>query len=187
MTYRKGNYYHIYNRGCNKELVFFSDENYQYLISQMEQTIAFYNVRMVAYCLMPNHYHFLMKQISDNPISNWLRYVFNPYTQKVNAEIGRGGTLFEGRAKHILIDKEEYLAHLIRYIHYNPVKAGLVSSPKEWKCSNYLEWIGKRKSLLFDEETLKLVFGDYHEYESFVSAYHISRELEDEIGKYTLE
>jgi hypothetical protein len=126
-----------------------------------------------------------MKQISDNPISNWLRYVFNPYTQKVNAEIGRSGTLFEGRAKHILIDKEEYLAHLIRYIH--PVKAGLVNFPEEWKYSNYLEWIGKRKSLLFDEEILKLVFGDHHEYESFVSAYHISRELEDEIGKYTLE
>jgi len=187
MTYRKGNIYHVYNRGCNRELIFFKNDHYRFLIRKIEENIQFYNIKMIGYCLMPNHYHFLVKQMTDDSVSNMLKYIFNTYTQKVNAEMGRSGTLFEGRAKNILIDKEEYLAHLIRYIHLNPVKAGLVSSPEEWQYSNYLECTGKRKSIMFDEEMLKLVFGNYQEYETFVMQYKASMELEDKVCKYLLD
>ena len=187
MTYTKGNYYHIYNRGCNKEPIFFKEDHYRFLIKLLEENIQFYHIKMLAYCLMPNHYHFLAKQTTDDSISNMLRYVFNTYTQKINAKMERTGTLFEGRAKHILIDKEEYLAHVMRYVHLNPVKAGFVASPEEWKYSNYLECIGKRKSSMFDEETLKLIFGNYQEYETFVMDYKDSLEIENKFNKYLMD
>lgn len=94
---------------------------------------------MVAYCLMPNHYHFLVRQLSDRALSQWVQMLFNGYSQAINQQLNRKGTLFQNRAKHILIDKDEYLVHLVRYIHYNPVEAGLVHSPEEWQFSNYLE------------------------------------------------
>ena len=101
---------------------------------------------------MPNHYHFLLRQDSDIPISTFIQRIFNSYTKAYNKKYERSGTLFEGRFKAIHVDKEGYLLHLCKYIHANPVKALLVEAPEEWEFSNYPEWVGERNGTLIDKD-----------------------------------
>lgn len=149
-VFQTGHYYHVYNRGDRKLPIFFNDENYLYCIKLAKKYSQKYKIAVIAYCLMPNHYHFLLRQDGDTAISRFMGVLFNAYVQAVNKEQERSGTLFEGRFKFVLIDKEEYLIHLCRYIHLNPVKAGLVSQPRDWQYSNYLEWVNKRDGVLID-------------------------------------
>lgn len=137
-VFQKGNFYHIYNRG---EKVFFYEENYHYCISLLNHYTEKYHIDLLAYCLMPNHYHFLVKQEGDYPISKWVGVVFNQYAQRINHQTKQRGPLFESRFKHILIDKENYLLEICRYIHLNPVKAKLVKNPSDWIGSDYVRWI----------------------------------------------
>lgn len=144
-------------------------------------------VRIIVYCFMPNHYHFLVQQTGNRNVSDWIGNLFNGYVQAVNIQQNRSGTLFEGRVKHKLIDKEEYLLQIVRYIHYNPVKAGLVSSPEYWPYSNYSEWIGARKGALFDREFFFTYFKDHEDYRDFVERYGIEKDKIDKIKKYFFE
>jgi putative transposase len=139
-------YVHYYNRGVNKEAIFFSNENYAYLIRLFEKILSYYQVYLVAYCLMPNHYHILLKH--ENPLegSRFLQRTFNSYTQSINKQISRVGTLFQGNVKKRFIEDVGYLSELIFYIHLNPVKRGLCRHPNEWAFSDYREWIGLIKS-----------------------------------------
>jgi len=169
--YQESGIYHIYNRGCNHDNIFFKKENYRYLIKKFEETISLYSIEMIAYCLMPNHYHLLVRQNSERPISKWLQQIFNGYTQAVNKQEGRSGTLFQGRPRHILIDSEEYLLDLIGYIHFNPVKAGLTTRPKDWEFSNCREWYGQRRSKLISEKFIR-EFLSRSEYKDFMQYYN---------------
>lgn len=169
MPYRKkefysGGYYHIYNRGANRERIFFSDENYSYCLRLIGKYSEIFHISVIAYCLMPNHFHLILRQNSEKSISDLMRLVFNAYVQAVNRQIGRTGTLFEGRFKHILIDKDNYILHLCRYIHLNPVKAELVAAPGEWRFSNYNEWVGKRNGKLVDHDFISSYFKNPQEY-----------------------
>ena len=184
--FSKGNSYHVFNRGCNKEKIFFNEGNYIYLTQKIMKTYEKYKVQIISYCLMPNHYHFLVKQDSDIPISEWIRVMFIGYVQAVNIQQNRSGTLFEGRAKHILVDKQNYLIHLSRYIHLNPVKAGLVSTPDDWKYSNFLECTGKRDGFLYDEDFILNNFGSKNEYNTYVNA-SVSNNIEEKLEKYLVD
>lgn len=186
-SFLKGYIYHIYNRGCNKENIFFNEENYLYLLKKIKKTYIKYGARILAYCLMPNHYHFLVRQETERPLSDWIQMLFNGYVQAINKQRGRSGTLFEGTAQHIMVDKDAYLVHLIRYIHYNPVEAHLVSRSEEWKYSNYLEWIGLRNGTLVDREFIRCYFQHPDEYREFMENYAIEKKLADEVQKYFLE
>ena len=136
------NYYHIFNRGINRQKIFLSKENYLYCVRLLKKHSESYLITVIAYCLMPNHYHLLLRQESDISISKYVNVVFSAYVQALNKRLGRKGPLFESRFKHVHVDKDEYILHLCRYIHLNPVKAGLVNNPRKWFFSNYLEWIG---------------------------------------------
>jgi putative transposase len=170
MAHTAGQYYHVYNRGCNHERIFASADNYLYLLSQAKKFLAGSLISIIAYCLMPNHYHFLLYAGSDDAISRFIQRLFNSYTQAFNREQNRSGTLFEGRAKSILVDNEMYAIHLCRYIHLNPVAAHLVVRPEDWPYSNYLEWIGKRSGTLIDHEFVREYFPQPHDYERFITA-----------------
>jgi REP element-mobilizing transposase RayT len=102
--FTEGQYYHIYNRGAGKAKIFLVEGNYQYLIKLMQQYCQKYGVTIIAYCLMPNHYHFLLRQELGEPISKFINVLFNAYVQALNRQQGRTGTLFEGRFKHIRVD-----------------------------------------------------------------------------------
>jgi len=183
----KDHVYHFYNRGCNREPIFFNHGNYLYLLRKIKDTHLDYGVNILAYCLMPNHYHFLLQQITDRPISDWIRAIFNGYVQAVNKQTGRSGTLFQGRARHILVEREEYFVHVTRYIHLNPVEAGLVNHLHEWQFSNYAEWSGLRAGTLVDHDFVTTYFPEPDDYVSFVHDYSVSKEFARELEKYYLD
>jgi len=168
MAHLAGHYYHVYNRGCNRERVFASDDNYRYLLRQIKRFLPGAAISIIAYCLMPTHYHFLLHSDTDNAIGRFIQRLFNGYTQAFNRQQGRSGTLFEGRAKSMEVDEEQYAIYLCRYIHLNPVAAGLVRHPEDWPYSNYLEWIGKRAGTLIDRDFVRLYYPQPSEYEAFV-------------------
>ncbi|MDO9576632.1 MAG: transposase [Candidatus Cloacimonadales bacterium] len=174
MIFEQFGFYHIYNRGCNKEPIFFYEEDYNLLISRMIDSKEKSGIDIIAFCLMPNHYHLLVKQLTDKPASNWIKYIFNPYVQIINHRENRNGTLFEGKAKTRIIDNQSYLSRIVNYIHYNPVKANLVKKLEAWPYSNYLEFIGKRKSELFSWNYFDENYDSFEEYEKLMKEYEFS-------------
>ena len=170
-AFSKDRYFHVYNRGANRDPIFFSQENYLYCLRLIKKHAITYQITLIAYCLMPNHYHFLLRQDGDIPISKFINVLFNAYVQAVNWQRHRSGTLFEGRFKHKLVDRDEYLIHLCRYIHANPVKAGLVTRLEEWPYSNYLEWVGERAGKLVDHDFVDTYFPERQKYTEFVMDY----------------
>jgi hypothetical protein len=133
---------------------------------------------------MPNHYHFLLRPEADDALSRFVQRLFNSYSQAFNRQQGRSGTLFEGRAKSILVDDERYVLYLCRYVHLNPVKAKLVGHPGEWPYSNYLEWVERRSGALVDHAFIEAYFSTPTEYESFVTS-DIEESLERELRSYS--
>ena len=186
MQHYAGQYYYVYNRGTNRQLIFASDENYHFLLHRVKQFLPLYPIRIIAYALMPNHYHFLVGVDEDGSLSPFFQRLFNSYSQAFNRQQGRSGTLFEGRLKSILVDQTHYAYALIRYIHLNPVVAGLVRSPQDWSFSNYLEWIGVRNDELFDPQFRKMFFSAPDEYKNFALS-DIPEALERKISKYYLD
>jgi putative transposase len=99
-------------------------------------------VTIICYCLMPTHVHFVLKQLSENGISIFIGNLLNSYTRYFNTKHKRKGPLWEGRFKSVLVREQGQLLHLTRYVHLNPVTAGLVDKPEEWAASSYREYIG---------------------------------------------
>lgn len=104
-------------------------------------------VTLVAYCLMPNHFH-LMLQPQDDDLSHHMQLFGISYTKAINKRYDRVGALFQGQFRAKRIDRNEYLLHLSRYIHLNPVQAGLVKRPEDWAFSSYREYLGLRQGKL---------------------------------------
>ena len=153
MIYSDNYFYHVYNRGAYRLDIFRSEFHYSYCLSLLQKYKKKYNVGIIAYCFMPNHYHFLLRQHEGGSISRFIQTTFNAYVQKFNRLEHRIGTIFQGTAKGIQVEDEEYICRLICYIHFNPVAAGLAASPDLWKYSDYNEWIGNRE-FMFDGKDL---------------------------------
>ena len=141
----RGAYYHIYNRGARRLSFVREERNYALLLDLMRKAANAGDLTVVAYCLLPNHYHWLVRQDGDTPVSRLPKRVFASYTQKFNRTYGGSGTLLQGVYQARLVDTEAYLRHLCRYIHANPVRHGLVGEPERWPHSDYREWIGLRR------------------------------------------
>ncbi|MEK6715311.1 MAG: transposase [Candidatus Omnitrophota bacterium] len=99
-------------------------------------------VDIIAYCIMPTHIHLIFKQLEDNGISRSVNNILNSYTRYFNTKHKRKGPLWESRFKSKLVENEEQLLHLSRYIHLNPVTAFLVDKPELWRYSSYREYLG---------------------------------------------
>ncbi len=98
-------------------------------------------VKIIAYCFMPTHVHLVLKQMVDNGISNFMNNMLNSYTRYFNKKYNRKGPLWESRFKKNLVESDEQLLHLTRYVHLNPVTACLVENPLDWEPSSYREYI----------------------------------------------
>jgi len=183
-VFTSGHYYHIYNRGAGKGRLFFNPGNYHYLLELAGRYYRRYGVRVIAYCLMPSHYHFLLCQETDEPLSKFINALFNAYVQAVNNQQNRSGTMFEGRFRHKWIDREEYLLHLCRYIHLNPVQAKLILRPEDWPYSNYLEFIGRRSCVLGEGSFISEHFLTPESYHRFVQGYQENDQANGLIGDY---
>ena len=126
-----GNYYHIYNRGVQKATLFHEEENYLYVIRKIKKYCREYQLSPIVYCLMPNHYHFLLRQDGEHPAGLLPQRIFNGYTKAYNKRYGHIGTLFEPCYQANTIESETHLLNLCRYIHVNPVKDGIVADPRD--------------------------------------------------------
>ncbi len=171
VAFAQGEYYHIYNRGAGRLPIFRQAVDFEFVLGRMQQYARSLRVSVLAYCLLPNHYHLLVRQDGGEPVGLLPQRVFNSYAKAFNRRYERSGTLFEGRYEAIHVDREAYLIHLCRYIHANPVKHGLVTDLADWPHTNYHEWIGRRNRILFDGGFARGLFPDPAEYMRFVTDY----------------
>jgi putative transposase len=154
-----GHFYHVYNRGNNRQNIFFERDNHLYFLRLIRQTLITEDVDVVAYCLMPNHYHLLV-YLRSKHLSQAMKSLSLSYTKAINKRFNRVGGLFQGRFQKIQVTDTEYLVHLIRYIHLNPVKANLVAQPEEWEFSSYLEYAKLRSGTLPRLELIRQQLGE---------------------------
>ncbi len=167
-----GHYYHIYNKGVNNSKLFFEKRNYAYFLKQFHKYLSNY-LDIFSYCLMPNHFHFLVRinesiQQENNeidskillgynklsPIEKAFRNLFMSYTKAINNAYSRTGDLFQSKFKRKIISDESYLTRLAAYIHLNPVRAKLCELPEQWKYSSYHEIINDKPSIINKDEVL---------------------------------
>ncbi len=186
MKYYNGHYYHLYNRGCNQEPIFTDTKNYTFLLYRIKAYREIYPVSIIAYCLMPNHYHFLVRPEADDVISPFMQRLFNSYTQAYNKQQQRSGTIFQGRYQSVLVEDDAHLRHLCRYIHLNPVEARLVQDAGKWPFSNYREFVGLREGTLVDSAFVSEFFGSSQDYVHFVRK-EISAGEKDGLTAYKLD
>jgi len=177
-------FYHIYNRGAHKQPLFQEEDNYLFVIRKMKHYCQKLNLTMIAYCLMPNHYHFLVRQDGEFPAGLLPQRIFNSYSKAYNKKYGHDGTLFTDHYHIKQIEETSHLLHLCRYIHGNPVKDGLVSNPSDWEYSNFKDYLGRRKGSQFDPGFLLDYFQDERDYFNFVMVDLESRNLPKVLRKH---
>jgi len=119
-------------------------------------------------------------------VGRFIQRLFSTYTQAFNRQQRRSGTLFEGRAKSIEVEDEQYAIHLCRYIHLNPVVAGLVKQPEDWPYSNYLEWIGQRVGTLMDRDFVQAYYAAPDDYAAFIRL-SVSEAIAAKLAKYCFD
>ena len=182
-------YYHLYNRGNNRQAIFFQQENYLYFLRGVKKYIL-PTASLIAYCLMPTHYHMLVRvQTSEvletsEVFSRAMQKFLISYTKAINKRFGRVGALFQGQFQAKPIKQYGHLLNLCVYIHANPVKDGLVADPADWLYLNYLDWLGQRDGTLVDREFIGEHFGSPAEYQALVVDYVKTRVLPDEVKTY---
>lgn len=132
--YEKNKYYHVYNRGHRKSLVFREVEDYNYFCQLMQKYLKFYDIVVLEYCLMPNHYHFLFKLgESVSEIPKFMQRFMTAYGIFFNRKYGLVGSVFQSPFGCRKIDGYGDLLNMIEYIKNNPVEARLVSDPNDYK------------------------------------------------------
>ena len=167
--FQPGYFYHIYNRTKPPQKLYLEDDNYIYFLKIIKRLLLQFEFSIIAYCLMPTHFHFLIQIKGETDFSAFMSRLLSAYSKAFNKKYIRSGPLFTERFKHVAVSQPEHLLHLCRYIHLNPLKAGLVKDINEWPFSNYLEFIGKRNGELFDSTFRDELFGTGEEYEGFVN------------------
>jgi len=190
--------YHVFNRGVNRQQIFFSQNSYKrfldvckyyqyfsppirfsyYLEMSIEQRLLFMQslqmqekkVSILAYCLMPNHFHFLLEQLQENGISKFISQICNSYTKYVNTRYNRVGPLLQGIFKAVQIETDEQLMHVSRYIHLNPIASHVIRNDQleNYTWSSYPKYYSGNQNFVNSEKVLSL-FSSSDEYKSFIS------------------
>ena len=185
--------FHVYNHAVGNDVFFKTSENYRFFLQKLKEYLQNY-IDIYAYCLMPNHFHLVIKIKSENVvltefasptrvlnprraditvpkiISQKFSHFFNSYAQAYNKENNRMGSLFANRFKREPIEDETYLKKAIIYTHNNPVEAGLVEKISEWKFSSYNSILSKKETLLKRNEVINL----FEDLDNFIVC-HISK------------
>lgn len=170
MYFDNNEFYHVYNRGNNKQLIFFNDRNYLFFLRKIrEQLLPLADI--FAYCLMPNHFHLLIRPTESGlterisfggkpmqELSYRLGMLLSSYAQAINKQNQTTGSLFQQKTKAKILSETDngtrvsYFEQCFHYIHYNPVAAGIVQNPEEWPYSSYPDYAGLRNGTLCSKE-----------------------------------
>lgn len=184
------NYYHLFNRGVEKRTIFLNDQDFQHFF----QTLYYYQfsgpkprfstyrrfrvqdfdknpkiVEINCYCLMPNHFHLLIKQLQEDGIKEFMQKLINSYTRYFNTKHNRVGHLFQGMFKAVPVETIEQLLHLSRYIHLNPYVSDLCKDLSDYPYSSYPGYIGQIENPLISSESILTFSKDSLKYKEFVS------------------
>lgn len=183
------NFYHLYNRGLQKEPIFNNRRDYSffmqslfyYQIENPKPKFSLYRqsklfpidlakkmIEIVAYCLMPNHFHLLIKQVRDGGISEFMRRFIHSYTKYRNIKYQRQGPVLNGVFKAVRIETDEQLVHVSRYIHLNPLVSHLVKDLRLYNWSSYPVYIGLQTSEHIAKDYVLNFFKNPQVYEKFV-------------------
>ena len=181
-------FYHVYNRGVEKRVIFSSRRDYSRFLKAMQYYQVqgpkpkFSNyikkkafeldtkkriVEIIAYCLMPNHFHALIKQIQDNGVSEFMGKISNSYTKYYNTKYNRVGPLLQGQFKAVFIEDDNQLVHVSRYIHLNPLVSYLVKDLKTYEFSSYNEY-AQGSQLFCSKDIILNFFKSSRDYQQFV-------------------
>lgn len=186
-----GEFYHIYNRGLEKQTVFSNKRDHAffmqalsyYQIENPKPKFSLYKVSkvfpvdqtkkmvdVICYCLMPNHFHLLLRQVRDNGISELLRKFIHSYTNYRNLKYNRQGPVFQGMFKAVRVESDEQLTHVSRYIHLNPLVANLVSKQNFsfYPWSSYPVYLDLVKNENIAKDEILYFFKNPKDYEKFV-------------------
>jgi len=189
--FRAGEYYHIFNRGNAKQNIFLDDRDYLFFLKRSRENIVPEKVpfsqrrapspggyvrkdtppnsfALVCYCLMPNHFHLLIRQDTDLSISNLMLKVVTSYSKYFNRRYDRVGSLFQGPFKAVNISTDSYLLWLSAYIHQNPKVAGLVKNLEAYQWSSYPDFVGLRNGTLCEQGIVLSQFQGREDYANFV-------------------
>lgn len=135
----KNTCYHIYVRGNQKQMVFRESDDFKFYLSQLKRYKRKYPFLLYGYCLMPNHIHLVGEPVNPEKLPKLMQCLQRSYTAYYNKKYNKVGHLWQDRFKAKIIAKDQYLIDCIAYVEQNPVRAKLISNPKEYKFSSYLE------------------------------------------------
>jgi len=215
MTIRKtilatGEVYHVLNRSVQKVPIFqgkrecnFFLEAMEYYL-QVEPPVKFslyktnkdrfnfkmdenFLVKVIAYCLMPNHFHLILKQLVEEGIKKYIQRLTNSFAHYYSKKYESSGHLFEGNFKAVRVGSDEQMWHLSRYIHLNPVSSYLVEEPEDYLFSSYKIYLAKEKSDFIDPSLIMGNFSSPAKYEAFVKNRKDYQRTLEEIKHFTLE
>ena len=161
-------YFHIYNRSNGGEIVFREEENYLYFLRLYRRHLTSH-FTTVAYCLMPTHFHLLVRVKSEalGEAQKAVGVMLSSYTKAINKRHARHGSLFQHHTRAKWVDDESYLLTLLTYIHQNPIRAGLVDRLEAWPFSSYPDLAGYRAGSLCDRELIASFFPQIEEMRAF--------------------
>lgn len=186
--FEEESFYHVFNRAIEKRKVFLDIQDYKmfmyYLkvyLDDPKNILTKYpqlpirlqaknlknQIALIAYCLMPNHFHFLLKQSTKDAISKFMKQLLNAYTFYFNKKYGRTGALFEGRYKAARITSDNLLLHVARYIHLNPVVINLTDKPENYQWSSHKDYLNKNPTIT-NRKIVLSYFPNIADYQKFV-------------------
>lgn len=150
--------YHVTARGNDRKRVYFCEADYRKFLQCISEAKKKYAILLHCYVLMSNHYHLIIETPEAN-LSRTMHHINSAYTSHINRKRKRSGHLFQGRYKAIVVSKDSYLSELSRYIHLNPVRAGITQKPEEYQYSSYKAYISKGKDDLLNQELVLGLLG----------------------------
>ena len=188
-------FYHVMNRGRGRENTFLNDDDFKYFLYCIEQASLRFNIEVHSYCLMTNHYHLLIKTPDAN-LGRAMKHINGLYTQYFNRKHNTDGALFRGRYKAVLVDADNYLLHVSRYIHRNPIETStpLVDDLAKYQWSSYSAFIKRVavpkwlvRDFIFSLQGKKRKYTAYKQFVEFenseeISAFYRAKKLLSVLG-----
>lgn len=217
--YIRDGYYHVYNRGVEKRIIFQDDQDYKVFLTYLKEALSpppdpstlkkefslrrqsfkgiprqpknyLGEIELLAFCLMPNHFHLLIKQKSNNSMEKFARSLLTRYSKYFNKRYERVGPLFQGRYKAVLVREDPHLLHLSRYIHLNPSEytndlEGAYSSYSQYLGKTKAEWVKPETILSFFDQATKDFLKETNTYKDFVEKF--KKDSQEVLGNLILE